>query len=170
MQRAANYLIGEHDFYNFCKPDKDKTTVRRVIKTEVIAPSGDTSLDMCKLIITGQSFIWHQIRCIAAILILIGKELEDPEIILELLDTKKNPRSARIVYKTLISVFTSMHFASTTLFFYRKPQYSMAVDYPLVLYDVQYPESENICWQYPKNSTNVVLSDLQTMWAQHSIK
>ncbi|CAL8072428.1 unnamed protein product [Orchesella dallaii] len=95
MQTAANYLVGEHDFQNLCKQDKDKTTMRRVIKADIVAPDspdGDSSLDMCKLVIVGQSFVWHQIRCIAAVLILVGKGLEEPEVVLELLNLEKYPK------------------------------------------------------------------------------
>ncbi|ODM94879.1 tRNA pseudouridine(38/39) synthase [Orchesella cincta] len=142
MQIAANHLIGEHDFQNLCKQDKDKTTMRRVIRADIVAPDGDSALDMCKLIIVGGSFVWHQIRCIAAVLILVGKELEEPEVVTELLNLEKYPR---------------------------KPQYSMAVDYPLVLYDVQYHEND-ISWIYPKTPLSIVLSDLQTIWSEHSVK
>lgn len=99
MQDAAKYLIGEHDFRNLCKMDKDKTTMRRVIKVDIVSPpttlgteEGTHPLDSCKLVILGQSFVWHQIRCIAAVLIYVGKGLEEPEIVRELLDIEKNPR------------------------------------------------------------------------------
>lgn len=42
--------------------------------------------------ITGQAFLWHQIRCIMGVLFLIGEDKEKPEVILELLDVVKNPR------------------------------------------------------------------------------
>lgn len=101
MQEAAKYLIGEHDFRNLCKMDKDKTTMRRVIKVDIVSPptteEGTHPLDPCKLVILGQSFVWHQIRCIAAVLILVGKGLEEPEIVRELLDIQKNPRLVHLI-------------------------------------------------------------------------
>ncbi|CAL8072431.1 unnamed protein product [Orchesella dallaii] len=45
----------------------------------------------------------------------------------------------------------------------------MAVDYPLVLYDVQYHE-QDISWIYPETPLRFVLSDLQTIWTEHSVK
>lgn len=111
MQLAANYLIGEHDFRNLCKMDKDKSTIRRVFRTDIVSPATSnedvTATDMCKLLIVGQSFVWHQIRCIAAVLILVGKGLEEPEIVQELLDLQKNPQ-LDIHLKPLISTYTSL--------------------------------------------------------------
>lgn len=42
--------------------------------------------------ISGQAFLWHQIRNIIGILFLIGEGKEKPEIIKELLDVENNPR------------------------------------------------------------------------------
>lgn len=47
---------------------------------------------MYQLIIKGKSFLWHQIRCIVAVLFLIGGKRESPEIVQDLLDVGKNPR------------------------------------------------------------------------------
>jgi tRNA pseudouridine38/39 synthase len=55
-------------------------------------------------------------------------------------------------------------------FAFSKPQYSMAVDYPLVLYDVKYPEEENIQWTYTTENMTALLSDIQRLWMHHSIK
>lgn len=42
--------------------------------------------------IKANAFLWHQIRCIMGILLLIGLEREDVSIIDELLNVEKNPR------------------------------------------------------------------------------
>lgn len=39
----------------------------------------------------GKAFLWHQVRAIMAILLLVGQENEKPEIIRELLDVEHNP-------------------------------------------------------------------------------
>lgn len=46
---------------------------------------------MYYLEIVGHAFLWHQIRCIMAVLVLIGQGNEDPSIITELLDVERNP-------------------------------------------------------------------------------
>lgn len=47
---------------------------------------------MFELTIKGQAFLWHQIRCIIAVLFLIGENKEQPDVIKELLDITKCPR------------------------------------------------------------------------------
>lgn len=45
---------------------------------------------MYYLLIEGNAFLWHQIRCIMGVLLLIGEEKERPDVVLELLDVEKN--------------------------------------------------------------------------------
>ncbi len=35
---------------------------------------------MCELTVIGQAFLWHQIRCIVAVLFLVGQERESPQV------------------------------------------------------------------------------------------
>lgn len=56
----------------------------------------------------GTAFLWHQVRCIAAVLLMVGRGLERPDVVQRLLDVK--------------------HQAPC------KPQYSMAAEEPLLLY------------------------------------
>ncbi|OQV03407.1 hypothetical protein CLAIMM_08455 [Cladophialophora immunda] len=63
----------------------------------------------------GTAFLWHQVRCMVAILFLVGQGLEEPSIIDELLDIEKNPR---------------------------RPTYEMADDAPLVLWDCIFPDND----------------------------
>ena len=35
---------------------------------------------MCELTVVGQAFLWHQIRCIVAVLFLIAQGKEEPEV------------------------------------------------------------------------------------------
>jgi hypothetical protein len=66
---------------------------------------------LCFVQITGQAFLWHQIRHILAVLFMIGRGLEEPSVVDELLDVDKNPG---------------------------KPSYNMAPDLPLVLHACGY--------------------------------
>ncbi|CAD7958305.1 unnamed protein product [Amoebophrya sp. A120] len=108
MEKAANYLVGEHDFRNFCKMDLEQTTnfVRRVLSVSLTAHPQFSGVYQVE--IRGMSFLWHQIRCIMTILFLVLEEKEKPEIVLELLDINKHPR---------------------------KPNYDLADEAGLVLYD-----------------------------------
>lgn len=60
----------------------------------------------------GTAFLWHQVRCMVAILFLVGQGLEKPEIVDDLFDIEKNPG---------------------------RPHYEMADDAPLVLWDCIFP-------------------------------
>lgn len=46
---------------------------------------------MYYLEISANAFLWHQIRCIMAVLLLIGEGKEYPDVITELMDVEKNP-------------------------------------------------------------------------------
>ena len=91
MQEAAQLLVGEHDFRNFCKMDVAATTN---FKRKIFAV--DFKLDEPKSIleieVRGNAFLWHQIRCIVALLLLIGEGAEEAEVISDLLDIEKTPR------------------------------------------------------------------------------
>ena len=99
MRIAAQSLIGSHDFRNFCKMDVGNGVVqfqRRIIdvQLEPIFADGkeENGYTMYRLKLTGQAFLWHQVRCIVALLFLVGREREQPSIISELLNVEKNPR------------------------------------------------------------------------------
>ena len=40
----------------------------------------ESSFDMCELTVVGQAFLWHQIRCIVAVLFLVGQGEETPQV------------------------------------------------------------------------------------------
>ncbi|KAL2408581.1 hypothetical protein ABEF93_005196 [Exophiala dermatitidis] len=62
----------------------------------------------------GSAFLWHQVRCMVAILFLVGQGLEQPSIVDDLLDVEKTPT---------------------------RPMYEMADDAPLVLWDCIFPDN-----------------------------
>lgn len=109
MQKAAEKLIGEHDFRNFCKMDAANVkNYRRKITKFYISPCKQRfDVDeLWAITIKGSAFLWHQVRCMVAVLFMIGQGLESADLIDVLLDTKRTPR---------------------------KPQYCMAPELPLIL-------------------------------------
>jgi tRNA pseudouridine38/39 synthase len=147
MRTALSYLVGTHDFRNFCRMDVEKVYnfERTVYRAELVVSDegsrrrqeddgdGDGEGDTCHrprvcwFEIHGQAFLWHQIRCIASVLFLIGRGMEEPEVVLEMLDVRKNPG---------------------------KPSYPLADDVPLVLHSCTY---ENLTMGYSvPNLWNVV--------------
>jgi tRNA pseudouridine38/39 synthase len=133
MREAAGFLVGTHDFRNFCKvdPTKQLTSFTRRISAaaisrvaEVPSPefarqfaeaaqgslaSGD--MHLYSFDVQGSAFLWHQVRCMIGILFLIGQRLEQPTLVNELLDVSTNPC---------------------------KPHYEMASDQPLVLWNCMF--------------------------------
>jgi tRNA pseudouridine(38-40) synthase len=49
--------------------------------------------------ITGQAFLWHQVRCMAAILMLVGSGQEDVSIVQRLLDIEATPRKPVVLFE-----------------------------------------------------------------------
>ncbi|XP_025074957.1 tRNA pseudouridine(38/39) synthase isoform X2 [Pogonomyrmex barbatus] len=148
MDKAVKYAIGDHDFRNICKMDVANGVVnfkRTVIDAQVTLVNDQnveksTGYDMCELEITSQAFLWHQIRCLMGILLLIGRRKEEPEIILRLLDIETCPQ---------------------------KPQYNMAHQIPLNLW---YCDYENVKWFIDENELLNTIKILQQDWAINIIK
>uniref|UniRef100_A0A182Q2G0 tRNA pseudouridine synthase n=1 Tax=Anopheles farauti TaxID=69004 RepID=A0A182Q2G0_9DIPT len=166
MEEAAQYLLGAHDFRNLCKMDVGNGVVSFVrsideisIRASQVDSSGNASYDMMYLQLRGKAFLWHQVRCIMAILLLVGQGKEAPGVVKELLDVEKNPC---------------------------KPQYSMASDVPLNLYQCEFNEkstetngverlqsngeSELSTWIYKEDDLRRTISDLQALWTKESVK
>lgn len=61
-------------------------------RNQNIVRSGREGYEMCVATIEGEAFLWHQIRCIMAILLMIGEGKESPGVVAELLDVNKHPR------------------------------------------------------------------------------
>lgn len=89
MREAANHFVGEHDFRNFCKMDVENVTnFRREVLSVSVQPRGQVG----EFAVTGVAFLWHQVRCMVAIVLLVGQGLEEPGLVAELLDIDKHPR------------------------------------------------------------------------------
>jgi tRNA pseudouridine38/39 synthase len=142
MRDAARRLEGSHDFRNFCKLDTSKVIddyVRVIYRSEIeeiednnstlpfletsplrsydSAGLGEHFPKVYSLNVNGSGFLWHQIRHIVGILFLVGQRLEKPSIVSELLDVEANPR---------------------------KPNYNMADEAPLVLWDCIFPAKDDV--------------------------
>lgn len=147
MQVAAKKLEGLCDFRNFCKIDGSKQISnfeRRIFYADVKAVNedqgplsflerppfasasassslnGHEDLSRSNLFyfeLHGSAFLWHQVRCMVAVLFLVGQGYEHPSIVDKLLDVQTTPS---------------------------RPVYEMASDTPLVLWDCIFPDPEKI--------------------------
>lgn len=150
MRQAAKLYEGENDFRNLCKVDPAKQITnfkRRIFEADVVevkdvasalpylktasgfTPQGfnDTEGVYPKVYcftVRGSAFLWHQIRHMVSILFLVAQRLEAPSIVSELLDVEKNPC---------------------------RPNYVMADEVPLVLWDCIFPADLNASGIEPRH-------------------
>lgn len=160
IEQACKNLLGSHDFRNLCKMDVGNGVVNYIRRIDIAtikeATKGETEdYDMFYLEIKGSAFLWHMIRCIVAVLFLIGEKKESPDVIKELLDIESNEQ---------------------------KPQYSLASEIPLNLFFCNFREESlteddiprNIDmsnkWIYCEETLRDVITDLQEHWCENSIK
>lgn len=176
MRKAARMFEGVHDFRNFCKVDPSKQItnfVRRIFESDIVEVDGvNTSVPYLDspqfrdaaaeagvahpkvyyFHVRGSAFLWHQIRCMVAVLFLVGQGLEDPGVVAELLDPRRHPR---------------------------RPNYVLADDRPLVLWDCVFGRekgdgaADGVDWVYvgADNPLNLhgswgVANDLWEYWRE----
>ncbi|XP_069011553.1 tRNA pseudouridine(38/39) synthase isoform X2 [Embiotoca jacksoni] len=109
MAEAAKRYEGTHDFRNLCKMDVGNGVLQfeRTILSAAVGPakpqhvSGTDQFDLFMFEIKGLAFLYHQVRCMMAVLLLIGQKLEAPEIVDYLLDIKNNPRKPQYSFDGL---------------------------------------------------------------------
>jgi len=81
MQRAASYLMGEHDFKSFCSTKTAvETTVRTIYEIKVEKPQ-----EMIIVRITGSGFLYNMVRIIVGTLVEAGKGNIAPECMTDIL-------------------------------------------------------------------------------------
>ena len=128
MRDAASRLVGTHDFRNLCKMDVDAVCnfVRRIeaftVDPETEEPQQQPEVTqqpqqgrLWAFNVTGSAFLWHQVRCMASLLLLVGRRLEAPSVMDALLDVAALPG---------------------------KPAYEMAPEEPLLLFACGYDEGD----------------------------
>lgn len=162
MQEACKFLVGSHDFRNLCKMDVGNGVVnymRRLdsvdIKVAALNHEQISAFDMLYLEIKGSAFLWHMIRCIVAVLMVVGKERENPDVIKDLLDIETNNM---------------------------KPQYSLAREIPLNLFLCNFREDQQgeedvpintemiNKWQFDEEALRDVIIDVQEHWCTETVK
>ncbi|KAJ2552178.1 pseudouridine synthase deg1, partial [Coemansia sp. RSA 1933] len=142
MKEAASKYVGTRDFRNFCRldPAKQITNFERTVLSIAINPVpsrvsfvGDGESAESKwwqLELRGTAFLWHQVRCMMAVLFLVGQGHEQPSIVERMLDVQ------------------AMN---------GKPEYEMATDMPLVLADCAF-DKDDVDWIYVRNPGQNVTS------------
>ena len=124
MQQAAACMVGRHDFANFCKYDAENTrgNTERVVlacRVELHGTAATWPRGLLSITVEAQAFLYHQVRCMVAVLLEVGRGTETVDTVRQLLNA--DPHAAVVD---------------------RKPQYAWAPETPLALWDVRYGERE----------------------------
>lgn len=84
MQRAASYLVGEHDFKSLCthKADVDNT-IRTIYEADVRKETDEVLIRL-----KGNGFLYNMVRIITGTLLRVGSGYYEPEYMKELLEAK----------------------------------------------------------------------------------
>lgn len=81
MQKAAGYLVGEHDFKSFCSAGaQTETTIRTVYSCEVEKSGSEITIR-----ISGAGFLYNMVRIIAGTLMDVGSGKYPPEKMTDIL-------------------------------------------------------------------------------------
>lgn len=88
MEKASRHFLGIHDFSHFARV-KDKNPLRNILAICITEEDGFVFLE-----VTAESFLWHQVRCMATALLLVGNgEAESDSIALSLRGESDKPLS-----------------------------------------------------------------------------
>ena len=84
MQRAAHFIVGEHDFASFCSVGAQvQSTVRTVYSVDVIKEE-----ELITIRVTGAGFLYNMVRIIAGTLLQVGLGAKTEEWVKEVLEAK----------------------------------------------------------------------------------
>ena len=91
MQRAAEFIIGEHDFKSFCANRRmKKSTVRRIDEVRIVEHG--TKIE---LLYTGNGFLYNMVRILTGTLLEIGSGMRRPEEMKEIIEAKNRDMAGR---------------------------------------------------------------------------
>lgn len=91
MQKAANYLVGEHDFSSFkSSGTSSKSSVRTIYKAQILKEQ-----DRVVIMLTGNGFLYNMVRIISGTLVEIGLGNKKPEEMLTILEAKDRQKAGK---------------------------------------------------------------------------
>lgn len=84
MRKAAEYLVGEHDFKSFCSiHTAAETTVRTIYVLDIVKEG-----DLITIRVTGSGFLYNMVRILAGTLIEAGVGTIEPQALHEILEKR----------------------------------------------------------------------------------
>lgn len=84
MQKAGQYLVGEHDFKSFCSARTQVVNTVRIIYQMDITQKGE----MVSICMKGNGFLYNMVRIIVGTLLRVGTGFYSPEQVKEILEAK----------------------------------------------------------------------------------
>ena len=88
MNKASQHFLGIHDFSHFARV-RDKNPERNILAIRIGGEDGFAFLE-----VTAESFLWHQVRCMATALLRVGNSEAEPDsIVLSLRGKPDKPLS-----------------------------------------------------------------------------
>lgn len=104
MQKAAAYLVGEHDFKSFCNVattaqtsvrevtqitiTEEKIPIPRIMYSKKNQPAEQDEAREIVIRVSGKGFLYNMVRIIAGTLMEVGRGLRTPEQVQDMLDAK----------------------------------------------------------------------------------
>ena len=82
MRKAAQYIVGEHDFKSFCS---NRTQVENTVRT-VYSLDIEKENDMIYITISGNGFLYNMVRIIVGTLMKVGLSVYPPEHVAEIVE------------------------------------------------------------------------------------
>lgn len=154
--KALSHLVGQHDYRNMCSFDlknnvtnHQRTVISATIQPTISSYPRDTDRQTHKynfyeIIIKGQAFLYHQIRCIMTVIFLVGCGKEQPEIVRDLLDINKCPS---------------------------RPNYNRASPLALCLFECEYDSTDlPMGWIHSAESLRDLTRRLNRLWLEYKTK
>ena len=93
MKRAADFMIGTHDFKSFTSTKKGKKSTIRTIESISIVQERE----MIHITFKGDGFLYHMIRILVGTMIEIGLGDREPESIITILEKKNREEAGYLV-------------------------------------------------------------------------
>ncbi|XP_001362058.1 tRNA pseudouridine(38/39) synthase [Drosophila pseudoobscura] len=184
MREACKLLVGHSDFRNFCKMDVHNGVTKfiRNLQAARVEPCvemlNNSGYDMYYLEIQANAFLWHQIRCIMAVLLLVGQRRELPRIVSDLLDVETNPCKPQ--YTPALGLPLNLfhcNFRDTTTRKLNLPADGAEDDEAMdtSAMDVESSESsaeekDITSWIYNEENLEKLIENIQCEWTEFSVK
>lgn len=93
MRKAAEYIVGEHDFKSFCSSHSQVENTVRTVYSIDITKNGD----MISIVIRGNGFLYNMVRIIVGTLMKVGLNVYPPQHVKEIIEARDRGQAGQKV-------------------------------------------------------------------------